>query len=75
MGDEKNILYGGPDPPLIDEEAKSLGEVILKKLRDDADDVMFVSVDKWKEQKRRAIMSWKWLLLHDSAECVPFFIL
>lgn len=44
MGDnEKNILYGGPEPPLIDEESKSLGEVILKRLALDGGDVMFVS--------------------------------
>lgn len=45
MGDdnEKNILYGGPDPPLIDPEARSLGEVILKKLTVNENDVIFVS--------------------------------
>lgn len=45
MGDdnEKNILYGGPDPPLIDPEARSLGEVILKKLAVNENDVIFVS--------------------------------
>lgn len=41
---EKNILYGGPEPPLIDAEAKSLGEVILKKLSANGDDVIFVSI-------------------------------
>lgn len=40
---EKNILYGGPEPELIDAEAKSLGEVILKKLAANGNDVMFVS--------------------------------
>lgn len=39
---EKNILYGGPEPPLIDNESKSLGEVILKKLACNGDDVVFV---------------------------------
>lgn len=44
MGDnEKNILYGGPDPPLIDAESKSLGEVILKKLSTNGNEVVFVS--------------------------------
>lgn len=39
---EKNILYGGPDPELIDAESKSLGEVILKKLSSNGSDVIFV---------------------------------
>lgn len=44
MGDnEKNILYGGPPPPLIDDESKSLGEVILKRLAVNGNDVIFVS--------------------------------
>lgn len=48
MGDdnEKNILYGGPEPSLIDEESKSLGEVILKKLAINGNDVIFVSEKK-----------------------------
>lgn len=47
MGDDndKNILYGGPEPPLIDEDSKSLGEVILKKLNINGDSVMFVSIN------------------------------
>lgn len=47
MGDDndKNILYGGPEPPLIDDDSKSLGEVILKKLNSNGDSVMFVSMD------------------------------
>lgn len=40
---EENILYGGPDPPLIDDESQSLGEVLLKKLTINANDIMFVS--------------------------------
>lgn len=40
---EKNILYGGPEPPLIDDESKSLGEVILKRLAVNDNDVIFVS--------------------------------
>lgn len=40
---EKNILSGGPDPPLIDNKSKSLGGVILKKLTVNGNDVMFVS--------------------------------
>lgn len=39
---EKNILYGGPDPPMIDNESKSLGEVILKKLAVNGNDVIFI---------------------------------
>lgn len=38
----ENILYGGPEPPSIDNQSKSLGEIVLKKLADDVDDVMFV---------------------------------
>lgn len=43
----KNILYGGPEPPLIDDESKSFGEVILKKLATHGNNVMFVSV--WRQ--------------------------
>lgn len=39
----KHILYGGPEPPLIDDESKSFGEVILKKLATHGNNVMFVS--------------------------------
>lgn len=39
----ENILYGGPEPPLIDDESQSLGEVLLKKLTIHPNDVMFVS--------------------------------
>lgn len=46
MGDDnaKNILYGGPEPELIDAEAKSFGEVILKKLTVNENNVIFVSI-------------------------------
>lgn len=40
---EENIVYGGPEPPPIDSQSKSLGEVVLKKLADDGNEVMFVS--------------------------------
>lgn len=40
---EKNILYGGPEPQLIDAESNSLGDVILKKLSSNGSDVIFVS--------------------------------
>lgn len=51
MGDdnEKNILYGGPDPPMIDNESKSLGEVILKKLAVNGNEVIFVSKNSLKK--------------------------
>lgn len=39
---DKNILYGGPEPPLIDDESKSLGEVLLRKLTVNPNDVMFI---------------------------------
>lgn len=42
---EEHILYGGPDPPLIDEDSNSLGEVILKKLTVNGNDAMFVSIE------------------------------
>lgn len=40
----KNILYGGPDAPVIDTESRSFGEVILKKLTAHGNNVMFVSI-------------------------------
>lgn len=41
---EENILYGGQVPPLNDGfDAKSLGEVVLKKLAIRGDDLMYVS--------------------------------
>lgn len=43
---EENILYGGPEPPIIDDESQSLGEVLLKKLTINANDVMFVSMSQ-----------------------------
>lgn len=42
---EENILYGGPEPPLVDDESQSLGEVLLKKLTINPNDVMFVSIE------------------------------
>lgn len=64
MGDDndKNILYGGPEPPLIDEDSKSLGEVILKKLNINGDSVIFVSIyevggSTVKEKKDRSTKS------------------
>lgn len=53
---DKNILYGGPEPPLIDDESKSLGEVLLKKLTVSPNDVMFVSIqdrDRKHKQKQK----------------------
>lgn len=41
---EENILYGGPDPPMVDETAKSLGECILNKLTEYQERVLFVSI-------------------------------
>lgn len=40
---EKNILYGGPEPQLIDAQSKSLGDVILKKLSTNGSNLVFVS--------------------------------
>lgn len=40
-----NILYGGPLPPVIDDHSRSLGEIVLKLLTENQDDVMFVSVN------------------------------
>lgn len=48
---EENILYGGPEPPLIDDESKSLGEVLLKKLTINPDEVMFVSNQNYVKKK------------------------
>lgn len=43
--EDKNILYGGPLPPLIDDKSRSLGEIVLKQLsnNENQNDVMFVS--------------------------------
>lgn len=40
---EENILYGGPAPESIDVNFKSLGELLLKKLSIDGDDLIYVS--------------------------------
>lgn len=42
-GKEKNILSGGPEPPLFEADAKSFGEVVLRKLSAYGEAVMFVS--------------------------------
>lgn len=42
-GDDENVLYGGPDPDPIDPGAKSFGEVLLNKLAEHGNNVMFVS--------------------------------
>lgn len=41
----QNILYGGPDCPTLDPDARSLGEVALKKFADNGDNVILVSVN------------------------------
>lgn len=41
---DPHILYGGPEPELIDSTSRSLGEVILKKLAENGTDPMFVSI-------------------------------
>lgn len=41
----QNILYGGPDSPTLDPDARSLGEVALKKLAENGDNVVLVSVN------------------------------
>lgn len=41
---EKNILYGGPDPPPIDTESKSLGETLLKTFAALGEHTAFVRV-------------------------------
>lgn len=38
------ILYGGPEPQLIDDNIESLGELLLKKLSVRGDDLMYVSI-------------------------------
>lgn len=44
MSDNKNyILYGGEEPGDVGEGCKSLGEFLLKKLREHGDKVAFVS--------------------------------
>lgn len=43
---KENILYGGPEPQLIDNDFRSLGELLLKKLSTRGDNVMYVSMVK-----------------------------
>lgn len=52
---DENILYGGVEPPLIDDESKSLGEVLLKKLTVSSNDVMFVSIQKRERKKTHLV--------------------
>lgn len=40
---EENILYGGPSPSSIDNNFKSLGEMVLDKLTIRGNDLMYVS--------------------------------
>lgn len=40
---EANILYGGPEPQSIDVDFKSLGELLMKKLSVNGDDLIYVS--------------------------------
>lgn len=42
MTTEENILYGGPDVPFIHNDAKSLGEMILRQFKENAQSVCFV---------------------------------
>lgn len=42
MGYDENILFGGPEPPIIDDESKSFGEVILKRLKSHSETILFV---------------------------------
>lgn len=44
---DKNILYGGPPPSSIDDQSRSLGEIVLKQLakQENQNQVMFVSIN------------------------------
>lgn len=42
--DENGILYGGPDLPLIEPDARSMGEVVLRRLAASGDAVVVVSI-------------------------------
>lgn len=44
MSEEKNVLYGGPDVPVLDATAKSFGEIALKMFTENGDKVIVVSV-------------------------------
>lgn len=44
MTEETNVLYGGPDVPVVDATAKSFGEVALKMFRENGDTIIVVSV-------------------------------
>lgn len=41
--EERFVLYGGPDAPSIDPDARSLGETLLKKFAEHGEKNMFVS--------------------------------
>lgn len=44
MSSNKLILYGGPVPSRFSEETESLGSVILRRLKDHGDQILFVSI-------------------------------
>lgn len=43
MEQNKNIVYGGPDPPNVGEGTKSLGEFLIKRMKEFGDEIAFVS--------------------------------
>lgn len=45
--DQKNILYGGPEPPNFTEGTHSLGELCLKRFAERANTVVLVNRTKW----------------------------
>lgn len=44
MTTDTNILYGGPDVPFIHNDAKSLGEMIQRQFKENAQNTCFVCI-------------------------------
>lgn len=44
MSEDKNVLYGGPDPNPPSSKLTSLGEFVLQKLETHGDKIAFVSI-------------------------------
>lgn len=44
MSEDKNVLYGGPDPNPPSDKLTSLGEFVLQRLSDHGDKIAFVSI-------------------------------
>lgn len=53
MSEDKNVLYGGPDPNPPSSKLTSLGEYVLQRLGDHGDKIAFVSTIKvWSSKEQ-----------------------